>query len=102
MYYCAPESQLGLIKRTNDEDSENAVAIKGCFSWAITPKMDQSEKHKIREKMMKKAYKKKTKDMNRLRRGVYDYFNSDNPLNYHITLRDRTLEQIVNLKDIDI
>ena len=102
MYYCAPEGQKGLIKRTDDEEAENALTMRGCFSWGVCPKMDQSEKHKIREKMMKKAYKKKTKDMGRLRKGVFDYFNSDDPRNYHITLRDRTLNQIVNLKDLDL
>ena len=101
-YYCAPETQRGLIKRTNDPEAETAVAIRGNFSWGVTPKMDQAEKNEIRTKMMKKAYKKNTKDMGRIRKGVFDYFNTDKAKNYHITLADRTLKQMVNLKDLDI
>ena len=101
-YYCAPETQKGLIKRTSDPEAETAVAIRGNFSWGVTPKMDQAEKNEIRTKMMKKAYKKNTKDMGRIRKGVFDYFNTDKAKNYHITLADRTLKQMVNLKDLDI
>ena len=72
-FYCAPESQKGLIDRNNlTTESENAVEIQGDFSWGVTPKLDRADKDKIREKMRKKEYEEKTKDMGKVRKAIYD------------------------------
>jgi hypothetical protein len=42
-YYCAPESQTGLIARPDPAKSateKHALTIKGHFSYGVTPKLD--------------------------------------------------------------
>ena len=61
-FYCAPEYQKGLINKRQAEDietdkCEHAFSIKGNFSYGITPKLDQADKDKAREKIKKKEYK---------------------------------------------
>ena len=57
-FYCAPESQKGLVKKTKDcEDTpapEHSVTIQGNFSWGVIPKLDKADKDKIQEKLRKK------------------------------------------------
>ena len=66
-FYCAPESQKGLVSRTSGEDAtENAVTIVGNFSWGVTPKLEKADKDKIKEKLRKKAYAEKTSSMGRV------------------------------------
>jgi ABC-type polysaccharide/polyol phosphate transport system ATPase subunit len=77
------------------------LTIKGNFSYGVTPKLDEAEKNKIREKIRKKMHEKKTKDMNRARKAVSDYFK-DEKWKPHIPFKSRNLEQIISLKDMDI
>ena len=116
-FYCAPECQTGLIERkeavnedlsvsediSNDDDEENkyALTIKGSFSYGVTPKLDQSDKDKIREKIKKKEYEKKTKDMNKVRKAIFDMMK-DEKYKPPIPYKDRSLETIISLKDLDI
>ena len=100
-FYCAPESQKGLKKRINDTQSDTAVSIKGTFTWGVTPKFDKAEKEAIREKIKKKEYDKRTKDMNWLRKKIYDSVPETNK-KYEIPLKDRTLDKIINLNDLDV
>jgi len=66
-FYCAPESQKGLVLRTTGEDTpENALTIKGHFSWGVTPSLDKADKDTIQEKLKKKDYEEKTKGMGRV------------------------------------
>ncbi len=48
------------------------MTLKGNFSWGVTPKLDQAEKDKIKEKLKKKAYKKNTEGMGTVRKALYD------------------------------
>ena len=101
-FYTAPETQKGLISKTFDHDAvENTVTIKGNFSWGVTPKLDQADKDKIKEKLKKKDYEKKTKGMNKVRKAIFDMM-PEKKVHYQIPLKDRTMNQIINLKDIDI
>mmetsp|Transcript_36652 Transcript_36652/g.48120 ORF Transcript_36652/g.48120 Transcript_36652/m.48120 type:complete len:809 (+) Transcript_36652:302-2728(+) len=101
-FYCAPESQKGLIERNEvSADDTNALTIKGNFSYGITPKLDQAEKDKIREKIKKKEHEKATKDMGRVRKAIFE-MTRDSKYKPAIPLKDRNLEQIISLKDLDI
>jgi len=102
LFYCAPESQRGLIDRRPAADSDDvALSIKGDFSWGVTPKLDQADKDAVKEKMKKQAYEKKTQGMGRLRKALFDLFPQET-VTYQVPLKDRTLEQIISLKDLDI
>ena len=101
-FYCAPESQTGLINRTSaDTECEHALTIQGDFSWGVTPKLDRADKDKIKEKLKKKAYEKKTKDMNKVRKALFDMM-PENKQHYKIPLKERTLNDIISLRDLDI
>ena len=117
-FYCAPECQTGLVERkkainedlsvsddiSKDSDEEPdtyALTIKGNFSYGITPKLDQADKDKIRDKIKKKEYEQKTKGMNKARKFIFDMMKDDKH-KPQIPFRDRTLESIISLKDIDI
>ena len=103
-FYTAPESQKGLIENktlTSDDEEEFALTVKGNFSWGVTPKLDQADKDKIKEKLKEKAYKNKTEGMGRIRKALYDIVPKSkvDPI---IPIKERSLEQIISLNDIDI
>ena len=105
-FYCAPEYQKGLINKRQAEDietdkCEHAFTIKGNFSYGITPKLDQADKDKAREKIKKKEYKQATKGMGRMRKAIFDMFK-DEKYKPKIPLKPRSLNQIIALKDLDI
>jgi len=101
-FYCAPESQKGLVERKEvADDDEFALSIKGSFSYGVTPKLDQAEKDKLIDKLKKKEYEKKTEGMGSARKTLFDFMNT-NRSKPKITYKDRTLEQIISLKDLDI
>lgn len=116
-FYCAPECQTGLIKRKeavnedlsvseeiskeSEEEDSYALTINGNFSYGVTPKLDQADKDKIRDKIKKKEYEQKTKDMNRARKAIFD-FMKDEKYKPPIPYKDRSLETIISLKDLDI
>ena len=79
----------------------NALTIKGTFSYGVTPKLDQADKDKIREKLKKKAYEKATEGMGKIRKFFHDMC-SKKPKKPQIPYKDRTMEQITSLKDLDI
>ena len=64
--------------------------MKGNFSWGVTPKLDHAEKEKIKEKLKKKDYEKKTKDMSRVRKALYDLCPKSK-VHYEIPIKERTL-----------
>ena len=103
-FYCAPETQKGLIDRSNTQGKDaNAVVVQGSFSWGITPKLDKADKDKIKEKLRKKEYDEKTKNMGAIRKWCYDLVQKkDVHAKVHIPYNDRTLNQITNLQDLDI
>ena len=96
-----PESQKGLTKRIEDSKSDIAVSIKGSFTWGVTPKIEKAEKEAFREKKKKKEYEQQTKDMNRLRKMIFDMW-PESKKKYEIPLKDRTLNQIINLNDLEV
>ena len=103
-FYTAAECQKGLIEKKEactEDLSDSALTLKGNFSWGVTPKLDQADKDKIKEKLKKKAYKKKTEGMGTVRKALYDIM-PENKENLLLPLKERTLESIINLKDIDI
>ena len=104
-FYCAPESQTGLVNKTKDfEDTpapEHSVTIQGNFSWGITPKLDKADKDKIQEKLRKKAKEQKTKNSGRIGKAYYD-FMEDKKAKFNIPLKERNLDEIISLKDLDI
>ena len=101
-FYCAPESQKGLVKKSDaSAETENALEIRGNYSWGVTPKLDRADKDKIKEKLKKKAYEKKTKDMGKMRKAIYDLIPEDKQ-KFKIPLKERTLNDIINLRDLDI
>lgn len=67
----------------------------------MTPKLDQADKDKIREKIKKKEYEKKTESMGKIRKACFDMCSSK-AKKPQIPLKDRTLNQIISLKDLDI
>lgn len=67
----------------------------------MTPKLDQADKDKIREKIKKKEYEKKTEGMGKIRKACFDMCSSK-AKKPQIPLKDRTLNQIISLKDLDI
>ena len=67
----------------------------------MTPKLDQADKDKIRDKIKKKEYEQKTKDMNKVRKAIFD-FMKDEKYKPPIPYKDRSLETIISLKDLDI
>jgi ABC-type bacteriocin/lantibiotic exporter with double-glycine peptidase domain len=90
-YYTAPEAQKGLITRADfSTAAEHAMTIQGTFSWSVTPKLDQADKDKIKEKLKKKAYEKRTKDMGKARKALFDMM-PDKKEEIVIPLKDRTL-----------
>ena len=103
-FYCAPETQKGLIDRSNTQGKDaNAVVVQGSFSWGITPKLDKADKDKIKEKLRKKEYDEITKNMGTIRKWCYDLVQKkDVHEKIHIPYSDRTLNQIINLQDLDI
>ena len=90
-----------MTKRIEDTQSDIAVSIKGSFTWGVTPKLDKAEKDAIREKINKKEYKKRTKDMSKLRKRIFDLW-PESKKKHEIPFKDRTLEQIINLNDLDV
>ena len=75
-FYCAPESQTGLVLRTKEDntpDPEHSVTIQGNFSWGITPKLDKADKDKIQERLRKKDKEQKTKDMGKIGKAYFDF-----------------------------
>ena len=90
-FYTAPEAQKGLIKREGaGEATEHALTIEGSFSWSVTPKLDQADKDKIKEKLKKKAYEKRTKEMSKARKALFDLM-PEKKEQIAIPLKDRTL-----------
>lgn len=75
--------------------------MKGNFSWGVTPKLDQADKDKIKEKLKEKAYKNKTEGMGRIRKALYD-IAPKSKVDPIIPIKERSLEQIISLNDIDI
>ena len=103
-FYCAPECQTGLIQRNSAEqvgEGETSLKIKGNFSWGVTPKLERADKDKIKEKLKKKDYKKATKGMGKIRKALFDMM-PEKKIKYQIPLKERTLDEICSLKDIDI
>ena len=102
-FYTAPECQKGLIEKrqTAQDDSENALTVKGNFSWGVTPKLDQADKDKIKEKLKEKAYKKNTEGMGKIRKALFDIMPQEKE-KVVLPLKERSLEQIISLKDMDI
>ena len=67
----------------------------------MTPKLDRADKDKIKEKLKKKAYEKRTKDMGSLRKSIFDMMPESDE-KFAIPLKERTLNEIISLKDLDI
>ena len=63
--------------------------------------MEQEDKNFILEKLRKKDYKARTKDMGRLQKFIYDH-TPRAKVDYKVPLSDRSLDQIVNLKSLDL
>ena len=101
-FYCAPEAQTALIDRKEvQQDDEYALRIKGNFSYGVCKKLEHHEKEKIWEKIRKREHKKKTKGMGRIRKAFSDW-KQDKRYRPYITLKDRSMENMIALKDLDI
>ena len=92
-----------MVKRStaSENASEYALTIKGNFSWGVTPNLDKADKDKVKEKQKKKAYEEKTKGMGKVRKAIYDLLPESNE-NFTIPLKERSLDEIISLKELDI
>ena len=61
-----------MIQKNNAGESDFALTVKGSFSWGITPKLDQADKDKIKEKIKEKSYKLETKEMGKFQKAMHD------------------------------
>ena len=97
----APEVQKGLIQRKN-QDSEDAMTIQGTFSHGVTPKLDKIEKDKLRESLKTAEYEKQTAGMGKIRKAIYSMMPRKTNVLPQIPYKERSLDQIICLKNIDI
>ncbi len=55
-----------------------------------------------RKAVLEKDYEKKTKDMGRMRKALFDMLPKGREIDHQIPLKDRTLSEIINLESIDL
>ena len=101
-FYFAPEVQKGLIekKAANSDDSEYALTVQGNFSWGISS-LDKEQKDKLKEKAKKKEEKKLAKTQTRVGKFLKSLL-PERRREYDIPLQARSLDHILNIKDIDL
>ena len=103
-FYFAPEVQSGLIDKKSGEDantSEYALSIKGNFSWGITS-LDKEQKDKLQEKARKKEKKRLEKEQTRVGKLIRKILPEGPEKKFDIPLQPRSLNHILNIKDIDL
>ena len=101
-FYFAPEVQRGLIKKQQDESSspEHVLSIQGSFSWGITL-LDKEQKDKLQEKAKKKDEKEQEKTQTRVGKWMKKMLPQRNKI-YEVPIQPRSLDHILNIKDIDL
>ena len=101
-FYNAPEIQKGLIEKNNGEqdDSKYALTVQGSFSWGISSQ-DKETKDKLQEKAKKKEEKRLEETQTKFQKMMRKIIPARKQ-KYDIPVPARSLETILNIKDIDL
>jgi len=100
-FYNAPEVQKGLIeKKPLEESDEYALTVQGSFSWGISSQ-DKEERDKLEEKAKKRDEKRLEKTQGTLTKWMRKAIPA-RKVKYDIPVPSRSLDHILNLKDIDL
>ena len=101
-FYFAPEVQKGLIKKQKEEEntSEYVLNIQGSYSWGITL-LDKEQKDKLQEKAKKKDEKEQEKTQTRVGKWMKKIMPGRTKI-YDVPIAPRSLDHILNIKDIDL
>ena len=103
-YYASDEVQSNIVKNTKDDKNNIALKVKGNFSWGFEKKKDEDEKEKDKEvenKEEKDTEKEKgEKDTKKVEEGEKDGKQGED--GEKEKNESRTLDSIMNLKDIDL
>ena len=78
------------------------MTIQGTFSHGVTPKLDKIEKDKLRESLKTAEYEKQTAGMGKIRKAIYSMMPRKTNVLPQIPYKERSLDQIICLKNIDI
>lgn len=101
-YFCASEVQKGLIKKVAQKtDSAYAVTIKGSYSWGINS-IDKEQRDKDQEAAKKEDEKRLDESQGVIRRCIRRAFYSKQKSDYELDYSKRSLNSIINLKEIDL
>jgi len=77
------------------------LTIKGSFSWGIS-NQDKEEKDKLQEKANKREEKKLEKTQGTLAKWMHKYVIPARKVKYDIPVPSRSLDHVLNLKEIDL
>lgn len=97
-FYCAPEVQKGLVDK--EPDSEYALTVQGSFSWGISS-LDKEAKDKQQEKAQKAEEKRLEKAQGTLSKWARKIMPARKQI-FDVPLPARSLDHILNIKDIDL
>ena len=104
-FYLAPEAQKELVNKVGaDELGENSITVKGNFSYGVTPIKDFDEKKREIEKLEKKFEESEKKRIEALpfARRMMEKMKSKPDIKHEIKYAPRTMNQISQLKKIDL
>ena len=101
-FYNAPEVQKGLVdkKPADCNDSEYALTVQGSFSWGISSQ-DKETKDKLQEKEKKKQEKLLDQTQGKFQKMLRKIIPARKQ-KYDIPVPARSLDHILNIKNIDL
>jgi len=101
-FYSAPEVQKGLVRKSteNIDDCEYSLTVQGSFSWGITT-LDKEEKDKLQEKAKKEEEERLEKTQGTVKKWMSKIL-PERKHKFEIPSPERSLDLIMNIKDIDL
>ena len=101
-FYNAPEVQKGLVEKKpeGDNSSEYALTVQGSFSWGISSQ-DKETKDKLQEKAKKKEEKRLDETQGKFKKMLRKIIPARKQ-KYDIPVPARSLDHILNIKNIDL
>ena len=101
-FYMAPEVQKSLVdsKPAGDNESEYALTVQGSFSWGISSQ-DKETKDKLQEKAKKKEEKRLEQTQGTFKKLLRKIIPARKQ-KFDIPVPSRSLNHILNIKDIDL
>ena len=101
-YFCGAEVQKGLIKKlTTKTDSTFSITMKGSYSWGINS-IDKEQRDKGQEAAKKEDERRLDESQGFIRRCLQKAFYSKQKSEYELDYSKRSLNSIINLKEIDL